>query len=173
MNAPEESPAAPTRRHRLNPKRNPSMKNPSVFLILLLALWAGAPCPAGEHPVVKYAWSFKNFNSVPCVPGLDYYSWQLYMETFIGIPAEPANNCGLYYLWYKEAYQKVGSKGNCFGMSLLSALINQKGGHLGYCGPVNQYSGDLFGTQEHECEDPDPDDGITPTYRKGPTDLLL
>src|SRR5262245_53452535 len=83
--------------------RTPSMKTTRCLPILLAALSAGVSCPADEHPVQKYAWSFRNFRSDPCVPGSAFYDWDLYMQTYIGIPAEPANNQGFDYLWFKAA----------------------------------------------------------------------
>src|SRR4030095_797084 len=115
------------------PTVNPALKGPipprkramKATLTLIFALSAGTLCLAAEHPAEKYAWSFKNFISNPCLPGSSFYTWQRYMETFIGIPAEPANNFGFDFLWYDAAYKsKIAAPGNCYGMCLLSALIN-------------------------------------------------
>jgi hypothetical protein len=149
------------------------MKTTRFLPILLAALSAGVTCPADEHPVQKYAWSFRNFRSDPCVPGSAFYDWDLYMQTYIGIPAEPANNFGFDYLWFKVAYeQALAGPGNCYGMSLLSAMINEKGGHLGFCGPVNQYAGDTAGVEAPMC-DKDPDDDIPGWGFLGPYDPVL
>jgi legume-like lectin family protein len=142
------------------------MRTRNLILALFLAVPA-APAPADDHPAEKYSWSFLNFDGDPCVPGLDFYSWDLYRQTFIGIPSAPESNFGFDYLLYKEAYEKqIGGPGSCYGMVLLSLLINDKGGHLGYCGPVGQYSGDLIGTTAHTCKG----GGIK---FQGPTDPML
>ena len=128
------------------------MRTRNSILALFLAALA-APAAADDHPAEKYSWSFPNFRGDPCVPGLDFYSWDLYRQTFIGIPSDEESNLGFDYDIYKAAFEtKIGGPGSCYGMVLMSLLINDKGGNLGYCGPVGQYSGDTVGTSAHTCK---------------------
>ncbi len=100
---------------------------------------------SGAHDVEKFSWSFPNFIGDPCVPGTGYFTWERYRETFIGIPSIPVLNNGFDYVYYKALHETLPDKGHCFGLALMSSLIVEKGGHLGFCGPVGQYSGDLVG----------------------------
>lgn len=90
------------------------------------------------------SWSFFNWSLPPTLP------WSTYQDTFIGIPptydpvASPFDT-----LFYDQVYKTLAggtggsAGGNCYGMSLMSLLLIRDGGHLGFCAPVNQYSGDL------------------------------
>jgi hypothetical protein len=105
-----------------------------ICAIGLTAMTAGAL--ADDH-ASKNGWRFHNFSD----PTL---SWDIYRDTFIGIPASEDPVASPFdALFYEQVYKsKLAAPGNCFGMSLLSLMILQNGGHLGYCAPVTQYSGD-------------------------------
>ncbi len=125
----------------------------------MIVLCPAAPRPAaGAHEAETFSWSFPNFIGDPCLPGTTYYSWERYRETFIGIPSTPVMNNGFDYVFYKAAHETLPDNGHCFGMCLMSSLIVEKGGHLGFCGPVGQYSGDLIGITKasvpimHTCD---------------------
>ncbi len=115
----------------------------SRSIVVLFALgwfvWAApSRSEAGEHPVEKLSWSFLNFTTPE-------YGWDRYRETFIGIPAtKPVSlSSGFDVIFYEALYKKaISGSGNCFGLALMSALMNEKGAHLGYCAPVGQYPGD-------------------------------
>jgi hypothetical protein len=112
----------------------------------------------------KNGWRFLNFNNCPtCTPPIDKtLSWPVYRDALIGIPpAEDPWSSAFDVLFYEQLFKTELSKaGNCFGMSLLNLMIQKNGGHMSYCAPVTQYSGD-----------PNPDvDGSRGT---GPTDMML
>jgi hypothetical protein len=112
---------------------------PRILAIVL----AAALCPeaAQAQPYAESGgWRFDNF------PDLTL-PWDIYRDSFIGIPPtrDPASSA-FDALFYDQIYKSELSKeGNCYGMSLLSLMILKKGGHLGYCLPLPQYSGDAFG----------------------------
>lgn len=85
----------------------------------------------------KNGWRFLNFSDPT-------FSWSLYRDAFIGIPpAEDPWSSAFDVLFYEQVYKsKLSADGNCFGMSLLNLMIQKNGGHLGFCAPVTQYSGD-------------------------------
>ncbi len=94
-----------------------------------------------QHWTADNGWAFRNFDTAE-------FSWELYRDTFIGIPPtrDPAAS-GFDVLFYDYVYKsELGANGNCYGMSLTALLILEKGGHLGFCAPCAQYSGDLSAT---------------------------
>ncbi len=108
------------------------------FLGMFLA-WVGLSTPVwAQHWTADNGWAFHNFTTPE-------FSWELYRDTFIGIPPtrDPAAS-GFDVLFYDYVYKsELSANGNCYGMSLMAQLILEKGGHLGYCAPCAQYSGDL------------------------------
>ncbi|MFA6234376.1 MAG: hypothetical protein WC824_09390, partial [Bacteroidota bacterium] len=103
----------------------------SSVLALTLILQTSAQLPAKE-----YGFGFDNFKDLSV-------SWEIFQNSFYGIPessAAAAFDALFYELGFKE---KICASGNCFGMSLLSILMNRDGGHMGYCAPPYQYSGDM------------------------------
>ncbi len=95
---------------------------------------------AAQHYAQSSGWQFDNFKD-------PVYAWDIYRDTFIGIPpSEDPWSSAFDVLFYNQVYKdKLSSNGNCFGMSLQSLMMFKKGGHLGYCLPIPQYSGDIFG----------------------------
>jgi len=95
---------------------------------------------AAQHYAQSSGWYFDNFKD-------PVYPWDIYRDTFIGIPpTEDPWSSAFDVLFYNQVYKdKLSSNGNCFGMSLQSLMMLKKGGHLGYCVPIPQYSGDIFG----------------------------
>lgn len=103
-----------------------------LVLTVLLA------CPAyADDYAAKNGWRFHNFSDPT-------FSWDLYRDTFIGIPpTEDPFSSAFDVLFYEQVYKsKLSADGNCFGMSLLNLLIQKNGGYLGFCAPVTQYSSD-------------------------------
>ena len=121
-----------------------------LFLATLGALAAAVPAPGQDAPE-KYVWSFKNFLAEPCIPADPQYPWERYRETFIGIPSAPIDNLGFDALLYQILKDPIFRKGHCFGMDLTSLLINERGGTLGFCGPVGDYEGSDGATTENSC----------------------
>jgi hypothetical protein len=113
-------------KHRL------SVKLMSFFLAFLTA----SAVYADDYASIN-GWRFGNFDD----PTL---SWDIYRDTFIGIPpSEDPWSSAFDVLFYEELYKdKLAAPGNCFGMSLLNLMIQKNGGYLGFCAPVTQYSGD-------------------------------
>ena len=131
----------------------------SVALAILLA----TPAYADDY-ASKNGWRFLNFSDCPsCTPPIDKtLSWAVYRDALIGIPpAEDPWSSAFDVLFYEQLFKsKLSEDGNCFGMSLLNLMIQKNGGHLGYCAPVTQYSGD-----------PNPD--VEGSRGIGPTDPML
>ncbi len=112
----------------------------AVFVIaMLIPLLCPAASPA-QYSVATDGWSFHNWKTKPM-------PWDVYRDTFIGIPpTEDPLSSAFDVLFYEQLYkEKLSKAGNCFGMSLMSLMMLKNGGHLGFCLPVNQYSGDLVG----------------------------
>jgi hypothetical protein len=106
------------------------------LISLVLAVFLACPV-YGDDYASKNGWRFLNFSD-------STFSWDLYRDTFIGIPpTEDPFSSAFDVLFYEQVYKsKLSADGNCFGMSLLNLMIQKNGGHLGYCAPVTQYSGD-------------------------------
>ncbi len=118
------------------------MRAQRILVMLFMALL----CIAGvaftqTFDVERDSWYFDNFETDPL-------TWDIYRDTFIGVPPtrDPLSSA-FDVLFYDNLYKSsLAKNGNCFGMSLQSLMMLKNGGHLGYCAPVNQYSGDLIGT---------------------------
>jgi hypothetical protein len=134
----------------------------SQFLVKLAAITVAlsvATAGFADDYASKNGWRFLNFSACPsCTPPIDNtLSWDVYRDALIGIPpAEDPWSSAFDVVFYEQVFKsKLSQDGNCFGMSLLNLMIQKNGGHLGYCTPVTQYSGD-------------------PTSAAmGPTDLML
>ncbi len=111
-----------------------------ALMVLIVAPLLIPRASLAQYSVATDGWSFKNFNTKPM-------PWDVYRDTFIGIPpTEDAVSSPFDALFYEQLYkEKLSKAGNCFGMSLMSLMMLKNGGHLGFCLPVNQYSGDLVG----------------------------
>jgi len=110
------------------------MKRRFALVMCVLAALARA-----QHYAERNAWHFDNFKDPT-------YSWEIYRDSFTGIPPDyDPWSSAFDVLFYDQVYKdKLSANGNCYGMSLLSLMILKKGGHLGYCVPIPQYSGDIF-----------------------------
>jgi hypothetical protein len=112
------------------------MKTPTVVCILSTLCFAGV---VRAQPYAQTsAWQFGNFKDAS-------FPWDLYRDTFIGIPpTEDPWSSAFDVLFYEQVYKsKLSNDGNCFGMSLMSLMMLKNGGHLGFCLPIWQYSGDI------------------------------
>jgi hypothetical protein len=130
---------------------------------LMLAGFLACPVYADDY-ASKNGWRFLNFADCPtCTPpiGKDL-SWAIYRDAMIGIPpSEDAASSPFDVLFYEQLFKsQLAKDGNCFGISLLNLMMQKNGGHMGFCAPVTQYSGD-----------PDPD--VEGKRGTGPTDLNL
>ena len=115
----------------------------------LLAIWllACLPLSAGGHPAEAYSFGFHNFDTSDLLPWSASPSWSLFRDTYLAIPPEPDPLKNLFeYEFYELLFkEKIGKSGNCYGISLLSVLLNKKGAHLSVCGLPSKHSGDLVG----------------------------
>ena len=146
-----------------------------LWIAILVVVFAASAAAAED--VENYSWSFGNFVSpsrtldpdlAKCPKTVKPFDWDLYRSTYIGAPLKYDNADELEKLFFNEIYKKkLAEAGNCYGMALLSMLINEKGGHLGFCAPVSQYSGG----QDKSC--PYDDDGTQKLTRTGPTNPKL
>jgi hypothetical protein len=118
-----------------------------LAIAVALALWPAA-APA-QHYAERNGWHFDNFDTTEL-------PWDIYRETFIGIPpTKDPFSSAFDVLFYDQVYKdKLSENGNCFGLSLMSLMMLKNGGHLGYCLPIPQYSGDIFGSSTTGPSDP-------------------
>jgi hypothetical protein len=119
-----------------------------LFAIGFLIVIGHERCPA-QNPdrtaAARFGWGFRNFKDTE-------YSWDLFCHSFFGVPLDP-NDIWLTStfdkLFYENAYRFAlpKSNGNCFGISLLSIMMNKYGGYYGYCAPPIAWKGgvDNFG----------------------------
>ena len=116
------------------------MRSRMSLKIATLAAVVAFPALADDY-ASQNGWRFLNFQDPT-------FSWDIYRDTFIGIPStEDALSSAFDVVFYQQVYKsKLSADGNCFGMSLLDQMILKYGGHLGYCAPVTQYSGDPTST---------------------------
>lgn len=143
-----------------------------ISVITAFSLLGAAPLALAQHPTDEEAWRFNNFRTMSALPWSTDFTWKLYRDTFIGIPPERDPWSSAFdVLFFDLLYEtELGSAGNCYGMTLLSALITHKGAHLGFCAPVSQYSGDSVGTMTTLDLD---GDGNPDRHFRGPTNDRL
>ncbi|MEP7236162.1 MAG: hypothetical protein ABI778_12785, partial [Ignavibacteriota bacterium] len=102
-----------------------------IFTILFLAtrvLAQGAP--------EKFGWSFVNFTT-------PVFNWDIYRNSMIGIPPDSSGVTAPFdLLFYDGAFKSaLSAGGNCYGLSIMSLIMDKDGGQLGYCCPANFYGG--------------------------------
>jgi hypothetical protein len=113
-----------------------------------------------QHPAEKYGWGFRNFVD-------SSFSWDIFSNSFFGIPADPNlswTTATFDKLFYDLAFETKlpdpddngRGAGNCFGLSLLSLMMNKYGGYYGYCAPPIHYTGDISacGGEDDPCGGP-------------------
>jgi hypothetical protein len=94
----------------------------------------------------KYGFAFRNFVD-------SMFSWDIYCHSFFGVPLDPNltwATATFDRLFYELAFKTKlpdpagnhSGAGNCFGISLMSLMMNRFGGYYGYCSPTNAYKGD-------------------------------
>ena len=117
----------------------------TIVLALLTLVLGTSIGVAQEHPAEKYGWGFINF-------GTPSFGWDIYRNSFYGIPVD--SNTAWFTapfdkLFYDLAFETTladptgagtGGAGNCFGLSILSMMINNFGGYRGFCAPTIQYT---------------------------------
>ncbi len=123
------------------------MKSRLCMQVTRLLLGVCLVCPVyADDYAASNGWRFHNFSACStCTPPFDNtLSWAIYRDAMIGIPpAEDPWSSAFEVLFYEQVFKsKLSADGNCFGMSLLNLMIQKNGGHLGFCAPVTQYSGD-------------------------------
>jgi len=94
-----------------------------------------------EEAAKKYGWGFDNFTDTE-------FSWDVYCNSFFGVPVD-TNLSWATATFDKAFYEGIfktqvpsgggGGSGNCFGLSLLSLMMNKYGGYYGYCAPPMFY----------------------------------
>jgi hypothetical protein len=104
----------------------------------------------GQHYAEENGWQFSNVKDASL-------AWDIYRDTFIGIPPDRDPFSSAFdVLFFDQVYEtQLAKDGNCYGMSLLSVMMLAKGGHLGHCLPVSQYSGAVTGDTNASDEGPD------------------
>ncbi len=112
------------------------MKRLFNSIILLATICIFCDTVYAQDEPKTYGWSFVNF-------GTPVLSWDIYRNTMFGIPQDSSGVTAPFdWLFYDLLFKtQLGAGGNCFGLSLLSLVMNKDGGHLGYCCPTNFYGG--------------------------------
>ena len=125
----------------------------SCLKMLLVAIVCVHASGKSQNPdptaAERYGWGFRNFNDTT-------FSWDIYCHSFFGVPLDSSDSWASWSfdkLFYDLAFRKtlpnpkddgVGI-GNCFGVSLMSLMVNKYGGYYGYCAPTSGYRGDTTG----------------------------
>ena len=141
------------------------MRNPRIasFLIALgLVILSGPDIGSAQNPdpgaAEKYGWGFRNFSDT-------MFTWDIFSHSFFGIPADSDGtwmSAPFDKLFYELGFKKklpnpdddhVGI-GNCYGICLLSLMVNRFGGYYGYCAPTGAWKGDTNWTNEKGPADP-------------------
>ena len=115
-----------------------------MLILSGLFLWTVGAKGQEEHPAEKYGWGFVNF-------GTPSFGWDIYRNSFYGIPVDSNTSwftAPFDKLFYDLAFETTladpsgtgGGAGNCFGLSILSLMINNYGGYKGFCAPTIQYT---------------------------------
>lgn len=106
------------------------------LLLMLLVVTAAVPAQIEAQPAREFGFGFNNF-------GDPVLSWDIYRNSFYGIP-EYESASAFDALFYEAVFKStISAPGNCFGISLLSLVMNRDGGHMGFCAPPYQYSGGM------------------------------
>jgi hypothetical protein len=118
-----------------------------VVVMIHSTLLAQNPDPDAAQ---KYGWGFDNFTDPS-------FNWDIYSHSFYGVPVDSNATWATATfdkLFYEQAFKTklpdpsgsgTGGAGNCFGISLLSLMVNRFGGYYGYCAPTISYGGDTGG----------------------------
>lgn len=94
----------------------------------------------------KYGWGFRNFADT-------MFTWDIYSHSFFGVP--PDSNAAWLSATFDKLFYELGFRkrlpnpandtvgiGNCYGVSLMSLMVNRFGGYYGYCAPTSAWKGD-------------------------------
>jgi hypothetical protein len=110
----------------------------AMFLLVACAMCQAAL--AGDDPEpAQYGWGFQNFTTKE-------FGWDIYCHCFFGVPSDSGTawmSSGFDLLFYDQVFKTKlpdpggtgNGAGNCFGLSLLSLMMNKYGGYLGFCAP--------------------------------------
>ena len=135
------------------------MRGVLVLLPVLMALpgvIARAQNPDPTAPA-KYGFGFRNFADT-------MYTWDIYCHSYFGVPIDPSQTWGTATfdrLFFEQVFKRklpnpagdtVGL-GSCFGISLMSLMMNRFGGYYGYCSPTSAYRGDTNHTNPKGPDD--------------------
>lgn len=121
--------------------------NRNYFLTVAVSILLASVTPSvkaqltPEEAAKKYGWGFDNFTDT-------YFSWDVYCNSYFGVPVD-TNLSWATATFDKAFYEAVfktvlptggcvppaNCEGNCFGLSLLSLMMNKYGGYYGYCAP--------------------------------------
>lgn len=106
----------------------------------------------------RYGWGFRNFSDT-------VFTWDIYAHSFFGVPLDPGGtwmSATFDKLFYELAFRKTLPNpnddgkgiGNCYGISLLSLMVNRFGGYYGYCAPTQSWLGDTSWSGTGGPDDP-------------------
>jgi hypothetical protein len=129
-----------------------------MLIALATFVFADSPNSLAQHPAETYGWGFRNFVD-------SRFSWDIFRNSFFGVPADPDLSWATATfdrLFYELAFETklpdpAGNgtgAGNCFGLSLLSLMMNKYGGYYGYCAPPIFYRGDTTACGGGSCGGP-------------------
>ena len=112
--------------------------------VLAVLIVTGYESSFAQNPdrtaAAKYGWGFRNFADKE-------FSWDLFSHSFFGVPLDPNSTwltATFDRAFYEAAYRfkLPQANGNCFGISLMSIMMNRFGGYYGYCAPPIAWKGD-------------------------------
>jgi hypothetical protein len=118
----------------------------ATMLACVVVLVAALPASAQNEPE-KFGWGFPNFTT-------PRFSWDVYRWSYFGIPADSGTGtcvsdpfaCLFYEAIFKEKLPDPGGTGNgagnCFGLSILSLMMQKYGGYQGFCIPLISHGRD-------------------------------
>lgn len=113
----------------------------TVHLIVAVFLIFSFNANAQNEPEL-YGWAFDNFTDT-------LFNWDIYCHSFFGVPSDESSTWftatfdkAFYELAFKTKLPTTGG-GNCFGLSLLSLMMNKYGGYYGFCAPPSSQGSEV------------------------------
>ncbi len=106
-----------------------------VIMLVLTPSWGWAQ--SSPHYAEEWGWYFDNFTTNTNQNPL---SWELFRETYIGIPPEPVGQGKPIQAFFNNVFQLMPQQGHCVGMCVFSLLIRKNGAFDGFCPPLSQYA---------------------------------
>jgi hypothetical protein len=116
--------------------RSPRRAKALLAMTLCLSFFSLSSKSFAQPAPQTLGWSFINFTT-------PVFSWDIFRNSMFGIPPDSSGITAPFdLLFYNGAFKTaLSANGNCYGLSLMSLVMNKDGGQLGYCCPTNFYGG--------------------------------